>query len=230
MRFYARPGDAKSLDARRVRLAALHVPAGTPPSPFVARGPVHATLSGYLKNPLKGDYRFRLTGTGTMSLHINGKEILKEPGKEAEIELAKNYNKIEIAYAGPKTGDSTVRLDWAGEKFGFEPLPPDSLFSRKDDADLAAQTELPRRPAAVRRAALCELPLFAGQARAQGLPDAGTASEGGRGWTAAGNRFNRDWLVAWILDPRIAAAGSDDAERAVGLRGRRQGGRYRGLS
>src|SRR5258707_15429760 len=33
LRFYAKADDAKPLDARRVRLAALHVPQGTPPSP-----------------------------------------------------------------------------------------------------------------------------------------------------------------------------------------------------
>jgi cyclic lactone autoinducer peptide len=39
LRFRAKAGDAKSLDARRVRLAALHVPKGDPPTPFCRRGP-----------------------------------------------------------------------------------------------------------------------------------------------------------------------------------------------
>src|SRR5258705_12429795 len=82
LRFYAKADDATPLDARRVRLAALHVPRDTPPSPFVSAGPFHAKLTGYLKNPLKGDYRFRLTGTGTIVLRINDKELLKSDAKE----------------------------------------------------------------------------------------------------------------------------------------------------
>src|SRR5437870_2535302 len=35
VRFYAKPDDAKPLDARRIRLAALHIPKDTPPSPFL---------------------------------------------------------------------------------------------------------------------------------------------------------------------------------------------------
>src|SRR5229473_3034709 len=45
-----------------------------------------------------------------------------------EVELAKIYNRIEIVYASPSKGDSTFRLDWSGEKFGFEPVPPDVLL------------------------------------------------------------------------------------------------------
>src|SRR5262249_14511642 len=63
LRFYAKASDTQSLDARRVRLAALHVPKDAPPSPFLAVGPVHARLTGYLKNPLKGEHRFRMTGS-----------------------------------------------------------------------------------------------------------------------------------------------------------------------
>src|SRR5438094_47483 len=55
LRFYK---DAKPLDTRRIRLAALHVPAGDAPSPFVAPGPFAAKLSGYVKNPLKTAYSF----------------------------------------------------------------------------------------------------------------------------------------------------------------------------
>jgi mono/diheme cytochrome c family protein len=200
LRFYDK--DVKPLDARRVRLAALHIPRETPPSPFVAPGPVHAKLAGYLKNPLKGDYRFRLTGTGAMILRINDKDVLKEPGQTVEVELAKNYNRIEIIYKSPDNGDSTVRLDWAGEKFGFEPVSPDVLFSRKDDADLVAQTEVRegRELYANLHCANChELPNKLAlkdcimpelRSMAPRLDD-------------AGSRFRYDWLAAWIANPRL---------------------------
>jgi mono/diheme cytochrome c family protein len=201
LRFYAKADDAKPLDARRVRLAALHIPKDTPPSPFIAPGPVHGTLSGYLKNPLKGDCRFRLTGTGTIVLRINGKEVAKNDGKEAEVELAKNYNRIEIIYASPSNGDSTLRLDWAGEKFGFEPLPPELLFSRKDDTDLVVQTALRegRQLYAERHCASChKLPgKLAGEVCK--MPELQSKAPSLRG---ASSRLKHDWLVAWMLNPR----------------------------
>src|SRR5690242_15171630 len=77
LRFYARATDAQPLDTRRVRLAALHVPANEPPSPFLPAGPFAARFSGYLKNPLKGAFSFRLTGAGAIVLKINQKPVLK---------------------------------------------------------------------------------------------------------------------------------------------------------
>jgi mono/diheme cytochrome c family protein len=200
LRFYAKADDAKPLDARRVRLAALYIPKETPPSPFIAPGPVYAKLSGYLKNPLKGDYRFRLTGTGAIVLRINGKEAAKNDGTEAEVELAKNYNRIEIIYASPANGNSTLRLDWAGEKFGFEPLPPELLFSRKDDADLVAQVALRegRQLFADRHCATCHA--LPGKLAVKDCRMPELQSKAPR--LDAGARFKHDWLVAWMLNPR----------------------------
>jgi mono/diheme cytochrome c family protein len=201
LRFYGKADDAKPLDTRRVRLAALHVPRDTPPSPFLAPGPIHAKLSGYLKNPLKGDYRLRLTATGAAILRINDKEVLKNDGQEAEVELAKNYNRIEIIYTSPSKGDSTLRLDWSGEKFGFEPVPPDMLFSPKDDADLVAQTSERegRQVFANLHCASCH-PLpgkFALKDCA--MPEMQSTAPR---LDEVGNRFQYAWLVGWILNPR----------------------------
>src|SRR5258707_479579 len=99
LRFYAKPDDKTPLDTRRVRLAALHVPADSAPTPFIAPGPIHAKLTGYIKTPLKGTYNFRLHGTGTVALKINEKQVLTLPAdkdKSIEVELAKNYNRVEI--------------------------------------------------------------------------------------------------------------------------------------
>ncbi|MSQ94869.1 MAG: c-type cytochrome [Gemmataceae bacterium] len=206
LRFYAKPGDAKPLDTRRIRLAALHIPKDSPPSPFLVPGPIHAKISGYLKNQLKGTYSFRLTGTGKIVLRINDKEVLKNDAKEpVEVELAKNYNRIEILYTSPATGDSTLRLDWSGEKFGLEPVPPEALFSRKDDADLVEKTKLRegRSLFANLHCGNCHtLPSKVAQAHVQ-MPELTVP------WydrtprlDATGNRFQADWLAAWILDPR----------------------------
>jgi mono/diheme cytochrome c family protein len=201
LRFYLKADDAESIDARRVRLAALHIPQNSPPSAFIAAGPVQAKLSGYLKNPLKGDYRFRLTGSGTMVLRINGKDVLKQSGQTGEVELAKNYNKIEIIYTSPDKGDSTVRLDWSGEKFGFEPVPPDVLFSRKDEADLVAQTSLRegRQLFAERYCASCHALPDRLIVKDCAMPELQSTPPR---LDDAGNRFQQAWLAAWIMNPR----------------------------
>ncbi|HZZ82441.1 MAG TPA: c-type cytochrome [Gemmataceae bacterium] len=200
LRFYARPGDAQGLDARRVRLAALHVPKNSAASPFLAPGPVHARITGYLKNPLKGDFRFRLAGTGTMSLRINGKEVLTGAGKEAEVTLAKNYNRIDIVYDGPANGDATLRVEWAGEKFGFEPLPPDSLSSRKDDADLVAQSTLRegRQLFAERHCASCHAMPGKVAEKDCRMPELSSKAP----QLDVNLRLQPAWIAAWILDPR----------------------------
>ena len=200
LRFYAKTGDKDALDARRVRLAALHVSAGAPPTPFVAPGPFHAQLTGYIKNSLKGAYSFRFKGSGTIALKINEKLVLDAADKDAEVELAKNFNRIEIAYSSPSTGDATMRLYWANEKFGFEPVPPDALSSRSDEKDLVEKTTLREGRQ-----------LYANRHCAQCHPAAGDAMpEMHRGpghlpaprLDNAGDRFQFDWLAAWIMNPR----------------------------
>ena len=207
LRFYGMPNDAKALDTRRVRLAALHVPKDTPPSPFLLPGPIRVKLSGYLKNPLKGTYTFRVTGTGTIVLRINEKDVLKyvdetaPKDKSAEVELAKNYNRIEIVYSSPSKGDSTFRLDWSGEKFGFEPVPPDALFSRKDEADLVEKTAVRegRRLYADLHCSSCHSFPTRLASFNPAMPELhSTAPQ----LDDSGHRFGYDWLVAWITNPR----------------------------
>ena len=119
-------------------------------------------------------------------------------GQEVEIELAKNYNQHRgLLRQSPRPAQSTLRLDWAGEKFGFEPLPPDMLFSRKDDADLVAQTQMRegRQLFVERHCGHCHGP--------SGVPGMNVP------WDDAmprldevGYRFGHDWLVEWITNPR----------------------------
>ena len=86
-RFYTQADDKTALDTRRVRLAALHVPVDSPPTPFFPGLPFHAKLTGYLKNPLKGDYSFKLVGPGPATLKINDKTLLTLP---AEVSASKS--------------------------------------------------------------------------------------------------------------------------------------------
>jgi mono/diheme cytochrome c family protein len=193
------------VDARRVRLAALHVPEGSAPSIQVPPGQFEAELTGLLKLPLKGDYSFKVVGSGNAKLAINGKTIVAlEKGAakaSAPIELVKGYNLVTVHYTSPAMGHATVRVYWAGETFAWEPLPPDLLFSRKDDANLVSATSL-------REGRL----LFAthGCAHCHKLPGALTSEQCAMpemrqqapALDGIGSRLTPEFLARWIADPR----------------------------
>jgi mono/diheme cytochrome c family protein len=204
LRFHGE-GAGHVLDARRVRLAALHVLDGAPASVLLPRENFRsASLQGLIKLPLLGDYTFKLVGTGDAVLRFNGQEVAsmkKGAGKEsAAVELVKGYNKIEVNYVPPAQGDATVRVYWTGEGFTWEPLPPDLLFSRGDDAEL-------KSAASLREGRL----LFATHScvRCHGLPGDLTPEkcampelqQQAPSLANAGNRFRVDWLAEWIADP-----------------------------
>jgi mono/diheme cytochrome c family protein len=206
LRLFRKDTADKPLDARRVRLAALHVNAGTAPSPFVAPGQFAATISGYLKTSLKGEFIFRVDSIGTATLRINGKEVLKVVNRVQDtaepIQLAKGYNRIELDYVSTAKGDGHVRVYWSGENFTTEPLPPELLFARGDEADLIRGEEL--------RAGRF---LYAtrGCARCHALPD--NIKEGelampelrfqrAPSLEGAGRRLEPAWMARWALDTR----------------------------
>lgn len=207
LRLYRDSAAKEPLDARRVRLAALHVPEGGAPSPLLPPGPFAARLTGYVKTPLRAQYTFRLVTTGPATLTINGKQILKTTPAAAgqltsePIELAKGYNALEVLLVRPRKGDATVRLSWSGETFPFEPITPEALWSRDDEADLATGKRL-------REGRLLYATL--GCARCHALPGAVTRDKCAMPEMAheapslenAGNRFGADWLARWIAEPR----------------------------
>ncbi len=144
-------------DTRRVRLAALHVPAGSAPSPFLDAGPFTAKLSGYLKTALKSEFSFRLFAKGSATLRINGKDVLRADNTakdtSEQIQLAKGYNRIEVDFTSPTAGDATLRVYWSGDNFTTEPLPPDLLFTRGDAPSCCAANNAVRAGCCTRRAA-----------------------------------------------------------------------------
>ncbi len=192
--------DDKLLDTRRVRLVALHVAAGSPPSLLLAPGPVQAKFSAYLKLPLKGTYAFQMFGNGAAVLRLNGKEVLRTKDgvaaqKDATVDLLKGYNLVEVAYQGPPQGDATLRVFWAGEGFTWEPLPPDLLFSRNDEADLVAGTDLRegRFLYATRGCAHCHALPGKVTVGESAMPE---LKQGGPNLANAGRRLKADWLRA----------------------------------
>ena len=167
-------------------------------------GPLHGTLTGLLREKLNAECKFKLAGTGSAVLQINNKEVavMKDGAakESAVVELVQGYNKFEVRYASPAKGDATVRVYWSGEEYGWEPVPPDQLFSRGDDADLGAGLNL-------REGRL----LFAtlGCAHCHGLPGKLAMDKcpmpelqhQAPALANAGHRFGAAWLAAWIADP-----------------------------
>jgi cytochrome c2 len=192
-------------DTRRVRLAALHVPAGAAPSPFLDPGAFTAKLSGYLKTALKAEFSFQLVAVGKATLRINGKVILnvndgsKDTGEP--VQLAKGYNRLEVECASRATGMATVRVYWSGDNFTLEPLPPDLLFSRGDEADLVHgnQRRDGRLLFATRGCARChELPGNVKES-AVAMPE---LQQRPPSLENAGRRLSQAWMARWIVEPR----------------------------
>jgi mono/diheme cytochrome c family protein len=193
------------IDARRVRLAALHVPQGSAPSVQIAPGKLEAELTGLLKLPLKGEYAFKLVGSGDAKLAINGKTtVALENGTakaSAPVELVKGYNLLTLNYTSPGEGQATIRVYWSGENFAWEPLPPDLLFSRKDDANLVSATSLRegRLLFATHGCAHChKLPgkLTVEKCAMPEMRQQAPSLEG------VGKRLAPDFLAKWIGDPQ----------------------------
>jgi mono/diheme cytochrome c family protein len=193
------------IDACRVRLAALHVPEGSAPSVLVAPGNFEAELTGLLKLGLKGEYRFKLVGNGAAKLSINGKPVVVlENGvakESAAIELVKGYNLVTVNYSSPAKGHATVRVYWIGEGFAWEPLPPDLLFSRKDDANLVSASNFRqgRLLFATHGCAHChQLPPTIEVDRCA-MPEMQQHAPSLEG---IGKRLQQNFLAKWIADPR----------------------------
>lgn len=195
--------DEKLADARRVRLAALHVPAGAAPTPWLTPGPFTAKVSGFLKTAIKSEVTLRAVALGKVRVAVNGKELftLDSTTKEAPLELAKGYNLLEVTLAAPAQGPASFRLYWSGEGFGSEPLPPETLFSHKDEMDLVHGQQL--REGRVLYATL-------GCAHCHALPgklspkDCAMPEVEHRApnLSGAGQRLDEAWIARWLQDPR----------------------------
>jgi len=109
-------------------------------------------------------------------------------------------------YDGPAAGDATLRAS-AGESLASNHCRPNSRFSRKDDADLVAQTTLRegRQLFADRHCGSCHA--LPGKVAEKDCKMPELASKAPRLGTDL--RLHADWIAAWILDPRSLRRGDD---------------------
>jgi sugar phosphate isomerase/epimerase/cytochrome c2 len=203
VRLEFRQGEAANV--RTSRLVAWHIPADQPAASGLAFGPFTAAARGWIKVPLRGDYRFELTGSGTATLRINGQEVVGGSGDlkgrtTGAATLRQGFNRFELAYTSPANGPAACRLWWTDGSFVLEPIPPTALWHDPHDARLQQAESLRRGAwlAGERRCAAChEMPsgnmLSPDELAAPHAPDL-------RG---VGSRLTTQWIYEWLLAPQV---------------------------
>ncbi len=191
-------------DARRERLAALHVPSGQPASPFLPAGSFVARWEGSLLSEVRQEARFRVVGGAAARLTIGGKPVpnLTEGG---DVTLDKGENPIVLETSGDGKGDLTLRLEWAGRGFGWEPVPPEAF--RHDPAKVAAGMQLRegRRLFAELRCATCHIGPDKVPPPGRGMPE---LAKDAPVLANYGERFREPYLAHWIQDPHAFRPGT----------------------
>ncbi|MBI3855768.1 MAG: DUF885 family protein, partial [Planctomycetes bacterium] len=187
-------------DVRDARLAALYVPEGTPPSPFLSPGPFKATWEGFVSVDLGTDVSFSAVGNGSITVTAADKPALTAKGDLSTVEgpslrLRKGRNKLVVKYESPAKGDAFVRLYWASSDFTREPVPPLVLSHNVNATPVRTQRRIRegRELVAMRRCLKCHTGDFKGMPELE--MDAPSLAE-------AGARLHPDWIARWILNPR----------------------------
>src|ERR1043166_1284493 len=116
-------------DVRDARMAALYVPEGAAPTPFLPPGPFKAAWEGFLSVDLGTDCDFSAAGVGSLTVTINDKPALEAKGDFAKAQgktvmLKKGRNRLVMKYESPEKGDAWVRLTWVSADFPLEPVGP----------------------------------------------------------------------------------------------------------
>ena len=193
-------------DTRHARLVALRVPAGSPPSPFLAPGPFRATWEGDLNQPFRGECAFSAAGRGTIKVEVNGKVAFEGSGDDLSqatgttAKLKKGANRLLVTYDSPPSGDAVVRLSWTPEDSPLEPLPPVVLSHDISLEPLANGLRLRegREQLAGLRCLKCHAPPSP-VGGPSGMPELATDAPN---LLDAGARLQAAWMARWIADPR----------------------------
>jgi mono/diheme cytochrome c family protein len=188
-------------DARSVRMAALYVPEGTPPTPFLPPGPFKATFEAFIAVDLATDCTFSAQGTGALAVTVNEKPAFEARGADfsaAEgkpVMLRKGKNRLVARYESPAQGDAFVRLFWVSADFPREPVGP-LVTSHDAEAKLLSGRRLLRQGRELfgtRRCVKCHA------ADVKGMPELEMDAPS---LEALGDRLRIDWAEQWIRGPR----------------------------
>lgn len=172
-------------------------------SPLIPGGRTTAEWTGYVNADLRGDFRFKAMARGTLTMELNGKQVLsgegdgvKALGPSDEIRLNKGPNKLRVIYQSPLKGDGFVRLLWSEYGFLWEPIHPGQLTRDADDETLKlANRQRHGRDLLIEgRCVRCHM--VDGK---DGIPE---LSMDAPGFEGIGSRRHAPWMAKWILDPK----------------------------
>ncbi|HZN58925.1 MAG TPA: PA14 domain-containing protein, partial [Planctomycetota bacterium] len=203
--------DGAPADVRVVRLAALRVPVGEPPSAFLDPGPFRSVWEGFLRIEEGGRFRFSVSGRGSFRLSLDGALAANGNGEELSrfesewLRLARGNHRIRLEYDAPSSGDAWARLYWTGLAFAREAVPPTAFRNdpsdASSDAPSLARFERLRAGFALLEEAQC--------ARCHAAPEKALPEVSGAGTSLAapildgvGDRLRENWLAKWVEQPR----------------------------
>ena len=189
----------EQIDVRTARLVAMHQRLEEPPTPMLPAGPFETEWTGTMRVPRSGLYDFKIEGSGEATVLINDKPVVSlsdAPQTGEPVLLRKGHNRLNIAYHSPDVGVASLRLLWRGFDFGWEPVPPGTLFHDDGDPQLtqSRHRRLGRELFADHRCASCHAvslgpqPMFELTLPAPDLD-------------GVGRRLTESWLSRWMIAP-----------------------------
>ncbi len=194
-------------DFRLDRLPALFVPAGTPASPWLAPGPFTATWNGAFQLKERSRLSFSFSGRGSAKLTIGEKVVWEKSGDDlaslGESEMTRlnaGSQPFTLTYTAPATGDAQFRLYWK-ERAAFprESVPPTAFAPGDAPAPEVTDRLLARegrRLFGEHHCSKCHQPDKAFEPGS--LPE---LTQDAPHLLAPGDRYQKEWLAAWLLDP-----------------------------
>ena len=210
-------------DVRLDRMAALSVPGGQPPTPFLNAGKFVVEWKGSIE--LKERKRLYLSfgGNGKASLTVGGEEVLSEEGtlgsaKSKRLRLNPGTHDITISYNSAEDGSGSFRLYWEEEGMPRQTIPPTAFLTEPSDEAKLGQLKRHGRLAFTRQhCAKCHTP--EGGFGANPMPETGEIAPILAG---IGDRVTEDWLRNWLADPKAMKHGTNmpnliDAKTPEGL-------------
>ena len=191
-------------DTRTARMAALFLPAGASPTPFLDPGAFRCQWEGFLKLELNDEISFEVEGEGGVTLKINDAIVLhaaKAPLnriRSKPVAMRSGLNRFELVYDSPSEQSAVFRLSWFSNRLPLEPIPA-TVFVHDAETPVLVERLLAREGRklfAEHQCAKCHLPAARWPAAAMPELQADAPSFNG-----VGSRLKAPWMVQWLLNP-----------------------------
>lgn len=210
-------------DVRLDRMAALSVPAGQPPTPFLNSGKFDVEWKGSIELKERKRLVFSFEGNGKATLTVGGEEVLTEAGAlgaamSKRLRLNPGLHEIRVAYSSAENGSASFRLYWEEEGMPRQTIPPTAFSTEATDEAKLGELKRHGRQAFTRQhCAKCHTP--EGGFGANPMPETGEIAPILAG---LGDRVTEAWLRDWLADPKAMKPGTNmpnliDAKTPEGL-------------